>query len=137
MLSLRQNKPAKMKCPKQDLEFEIVFLEGVIRRDPDFVEALQILGDAYTKTGQCEKGLKVDRRLAKLCPDNALVFYNLACSYSLLGKITAAFAALRRAIRLGYDDARWLARDPDMKSVRQDRRYEAIRKQLTHKKSAS
>ena len=43
----------------------------------------RFLGDAYTKTGQWEKGLQIDQRLARLCPDNALVFYNLACSYSV------------------------------------------------------
>jgi tetratricopeptide (TPR) repeat protein len=130
MLSLRQNKPANTKNTKPDLEFEIHFLEGVLRRIPDYIEALQILGDAYTKTGQWEKGLKVDRRLARLCPDNALVFYNLACSYSLLKNLDAAFTCLRKAIRLGYDDARWLARDPDLKNLRQDPRYESISKKL-------
>jgi tetratricopeptide (TPR) repeat protein len=135
MLSLRQNKPAGTKNTKQDLEFEIHFLEGVVHRIPDYIEALQILGDAYTKTGQWEKGLKVDRRLARLCPDNALVFYNLACSYSLLKNLNSAFTSLRKAIRLGYDDARWLARDPDLKNLREDPRYTSICKKL--KKSSA
>src|SRR3972149_5633061 len=101
MLPMRQQRPPRTRSGKEDLEFEIRFFEGISRRDPRFVEALQILGDAYTLTGQWKKGLHIDKRLAKLCPDNPLVFYNLACSYSLVNKLDDAFGALRAAINLG------------------------------------
>lgn len=131
MISLRENKPKAQRDPKEDLEFEIAFFEGIVRRDPAHVEALQILGDAYTKTGQWEKGLRIDRRLARLCPHNPLVFYNLACSYSLLGRLDAAFAALERAIKLGYNDVNLLERDPDLSRLRSDARFEALKQTLT------
>ncbi len=130
MISLRETKPRKVKYEKEDLEFEIQFFEGVAKRDPDFIDALQILGDAYTKTGQWEKGLLIDKRLARLCPDNPLVFYNLACSYSLMSRLDAAFAALSKAIKLGYDDAMWLAKDPDLENLRKDSRFETIKREL-------
>lgn len=130
MLPMRQHRPSRTKAARESLEFEIRFFQGICQRDPDFIEALQILGDAYTKTGQWEKGLQIDQRLAKLCPGNPLVFYNLACSYSLLGKLDEAFAALQRAIALGYDDVRWLSRDPDLENLRNDARFAAIRRQL-------
>ena len=130
MISLRETKPGKGKCEKEDLEFEIQFFEGVIKRDKDFIEALQILGDAYTKTGQWDKGLKIDKRLARLCPDNPLVFYNLACSYSLMSRLDEAFAALTKAVKLGYDDAKWLTNDPDLENLRKDSRFEEIRNGL-------
>jgi len=132
MLPIRETKLSRGKSArKEDLEFEVGFFEGISRRDPDFIEALQILGDAYTKTGQWEKGLKIDQRLARLCPDNALVFYNLACSYSLMKQLDAAFAALGQAIKLGYDDVRWLVKDPDLVNLRQDNRFEQIRTELS------
>jgi tetratricopeptide (TPR) repeat protein len=134
MISLREKRPARIKSGLEDLEFEIQFFEGIAKRDPRYIEALQILGDAYTKTGQWEKGLHVDKRLAKLCPGNPLVFYNLACSYSIMGHLDQAFAALRKAVKLGYDDARWLNRDPDLKNLRADSRFDDIRKNLTHTK---
>ena len=129
MISLRETKPRGTE-PKEDLEFEIQFFEGVTKRDPDFIDALQILGDAYTRTGQWEKGLLIDKRLARLCPDNPLVFYNLACSYSLMSRLDAAFAALTKAVKLGYADAMWLAKDPDLENLRTDSRFEAIRREL-------
>ncbi|HUI07900.1 MAG TPA: hypothetical protein VL486_12945 [Verrucomicrobiae bacterium] len=138
MLPIRETKPPRGKSVrKQDLEFEIKFFEGIADRDPDYIEALQILGDAYTKSGQWEKGLKIDQRLARLCPDNPLVFYNLACSYSLLKRVDEAFVALREAVRHGYDDARWLTKDPDLANLRQDHRFEKIRTDLTQKPNGS
>lgn len=134
MLPIRETRPPRGKSArKEDLEFEIRFFEGVSQRDPDFIEALQILGDAYTKTGQWEKGLKIDQRLSRLCPDNSLVFYNLACSYSLLKHLDEAFAALGQAVKLGYNDARWLVKDPDLDNLRHDNRFEKIRTGLTKK----
>ena len=138
MLPIRETKSPRSKASKKNnLEFEVKFFEGIARRDPDFVEALQILGDAYTRTGQWEKGLEIDRRLAKLCPDDALVFYNLACSYSLLKKIDEAFAALSEAVKCGYDDARWLTKDPDLDNLRHDHRFEKIRTHLLQKSRGS
>jgi tetratricopeptide (TPR) repeat protein len=138
MLPIRETKlPRGKAATKEDLDFEIKFFEGIAQHDPDFIEALQILGDAYTKTGQWEKGLEIDERLAKLCPDNSLVFYNLACSYSLLKQVEEAFAALRQAVKLGYSDARWLTKDPDLDNLRQDNRFEKIRTDLSRKSDSS
>src|ERR1051325_8023158 len=134
MLPIRESKPPRGRSArKEDLEFEIRFFEGISHRDPDFIAALQILGDAYTKTGQWEKGLKIDQRLARLWPENPLVFYNLACSYSLLKHLDEAFAALDQAVKLGYNDARWLTNDPDLDNLRQDNRFEKIRTDLSTK----
>jgi tetratricopeptide (TPR) repeat protein len=137
MLPMREMKPSRPESDKEDLQFEIQFFEGIAKRDPTYIEALQVLGDAYTKTGQWEKGLHVDRRLARLCPDNPLVFYNLACSYSLMSEIDQAFSALRRAVKLGYNDARWLNKDPDLENLRHDTRFDDIRKNLAKKRHES
>jgi tetratricopeptide (TPR) repeat protein len=138
MLPIRDAKlPRGKSAKKKDLKFEIRFFEGISRRDPDFIEALQVLGDAYTQTGQWEKGLGIDQRLARLCPNNALVFYNLACSYSLMKQLDAAFAALGQAVKLGYNDARWLIKDPDLANLRQDNRFDKIRTDLSKKPGTS
>src|SRR2546423_8668261 len=71
---------------KRDLDIEIGFLEGLVRRDPGYIDALQILGDDYTKRGKFTLGLKIDQRLAVLKPMDSLIQYNLACSYSLTGQ---------------------------------------------------
>src|SRR4051812_48522000 len=88
----------------RELDLKIEFMEGVVRRDPEYVEALQLLGDHYTQRGKFEQSLKVDEQLSRLEPRNPLVFYNLACSYSLTGLVDRAVTALDQALVLGYRD---------------------------------
>ncbi len=107
-------------------EWEIRFYEGILRRAPDYVEVLKILAELYTRQQRYEEGLELDRRLARLRPEDPLVFYNLACSLSLTGDVSGAFRALERAFELGYADAAWMARDPDLRAVRRDPRYGAF-----------
>ena len=102
----------------RELDVKIGFMEGVVRRDPGYVEALQLLGDHYTQRGRFEHGLRVDEQLSRLEPSNPLVFYNLACSYSLTDRIDLAAAALEKALQLGYRDFKWLAKDPDLRALR-------------------
>jgi len=109
----------KMKRQEsKDLDVKIQFMEGIVRRDPQYVEALQLLGDHYTQRGQYEQGLKVDEQLSRLEPANPLVFYNLACSYSLIGEVDLAATAIEKALALGYRDFKWLAKDPDLRTLR-------------------
>ena len=110
----------------RDLDIKITFMEGIVRRDPKYVEALQILGDHYTQRGQFDFSLKVDKRLSRLEPRNPLVFYNLACSYSLNSDLDLAAAALDKALSLGYNDFKWLARDPDLRLLRKHPVYRTI-----------
>lgn len=121
----------------RDLDVEISFMEGVVRRDPQYVEALQILGDDYTKRGKFPEGLSVDEQLAKLRPDDSLVHYNLACSYALTKQFERATDALEQALQLGYRDFKWLAKDPDLAELRKCPAYKRIRarvKELRSKK---
>jgi tetratricopeptide (TPR) repeat protein len=110
----------------RDLDTKISFLEGIVKRDGDYVEALQVLGDHYTQRGRFEHSLKVDKQLSRLEPRNPLVFYNLACSHSLNSEFDLAAAALQKALTLGYRDFKWLARDPDLRLLRKHPLYRTI-----------
>ena len=118
----------------RDLDIKIDFIEGIVRRDPNYVEALQLLGDHYTQRGKFEEGLKIDETLSRLEPANPLVFYNLACSYSLTGELELAAASLKQAILLGYRDFNWLRKDPDLRALRRHRLYRTIREQIRQMK---
>jgi len=114
----------------RELDVKITFLEGLVRRDPHYVEALQILGDHYTQRGEYDHSLKVDEQLSRLEPRNPLVFYNLACSYSLNREFDLAAASLERALALGYRDFKWLAKDPDLRQLRQHPLYRDIESKI-------
>lgn len=110
-------------------DFTIRFLERVVEEDPSHEEALHILGHVYTARGDYEKGLEVDRRLVYLRPEDPTAFYNLACSYSLLSQVDAAYAALEKALGLGFAPVEKIETDSDLKNLRASPRFkELIRK---------
>lgn len=96
------------------LDFEIKFYEGIILNRPDYVDAMIPLAEAYTRKGWYQKGLELDKRLAVLCDDDPTIFYNLACSYALLGKSQLALTTLKKAIKKGYKDFRHMKKDKDL-----------------------
>jgi tetratricopeptide (TPR) repeat protein len=103
---------------KEDHTFDIAFYESILRRDPSYAEVAEILGGLYTKAGRIADGLKMDRKLVRLQPENATAHYNLACSLALSKRPAEALATLAQAIALGYDDADWMAEDPDLEQLR-------------------
>ena len=119
---------------KQELDVEISFLAGLAKRDPEYIEALQLLGDDYTKRGRFPEGLAVDEHLSRLLPEDSMVFYNLACSFSLTDRVDDSITALKKAVQLGYDDSKWMDEDPDLNKIRSDPRFEQIRHKLNLKR---
>ena len=120
-----------------DLDFEIDFYERLIKTNPDYVEALIPLAEAYTQKGRIHEGLEIDKRLSRLREDDPVVHYNLACSYALVGEKEAALAALRMAVSLGYDDWKHLVKDPDLKSLHYDAAFKALLRDASGKANSS
>ena len=123
--------PAPSKSPprKSDLEqldFELEFFSAVLEGTPDYVDVLRIFGSLLALKGRFVEGLKIDKRLVRLRPDDALAHYNLACSYSLLQRPEASLRMLRKAIELGYRDFRYMREDHDLDTIRQDPRFRQI-----------
>ena len=111
---------------KSDDEFTIWFLEGVLDKYPTYVECLMYLGNAYTATGMYKKGLEVDLKLEKLRPEDPLVHYNLACSFSLLEMLGESLESLEKAVDLGYDDLEYLEKDGDLDGVKNEDGYKVL-----------
>ena len=99
-------------------EFESVFFESVLRRNPRDTGVIEILGGLYTKDGRINDGLKMDRRLVRLLPDNATAHYNLACSLALKKRKAEALRCLQNAVELGYKDSDWMLQDPDLEPLK-------------------
>lgn len=109
---------------------EMTFLEALRNRCPHHRLILEALGELYTRAGRFGDGLLVDLELTRVCPGEALVWYNLGCSYALLGRKDDAFRALSRAVEMGYADARWMDRDDDLDSLREDPRFKLLLKRI-------
>ena len=118
---------------KKGEDFNIEFYEGVLKKNPNLVECLNYLGNAYTAKGMYQEGLEIDKKLSKLRPEDAVIIYNLACSYSLTHEINLAISTLTKAIVLGYDDVEQIESDSDMSNIRNDKRYKCLMDMLRKK----
>ena len=108
---------------QSQLDFELEFLGRILERDPLLTDALRVHANNLAAKGEYARALQADRRLVRLLPDRAIPWYNLACSYALMGMTEPAIAALQRALELGYRHLDHLRRDPDLKSLRRDPRF--------------
>jgi tetratricopeptide (TPR) repeat protein len=106
--------------------FEVRAAETFARARPDDADAQRSLAYAYAGAGRHEDALAVDLKLVAMDPENAGYAYDLACTYALLGRADEAFAALDRAVDLGFDDEELLASDDDLAALRVDGRWEAM-----------
>lgn len=101
----------------EDLAFIIQFYESLLKRCPGYVEVIERLGHLYTLVGRIDEGLKMDRKLVRLQPENPISHYNLACSLALKGRKREAVEALRKSLDCGYQDYGWVRKDPDLKQL--------------------
>src|SRR5437899_9942810 len=115
------------------LDFELDFFGGILRRNDGYVDILRAHGNNLTLKGRYADGLDVDRKLIHLRPNDALAHYNLACSYALLKKPDHALKTLRRAVELGYRDFRYMREDRDLESVRHDPRFRQLLREFEHR----
>lgn len=111
---------------KEDPAFDIAFYESVLRHEPRYEDVIELLGGLYTKTGRIADGLKMDRKLVRLQPDNATARYNLACSLALSKRKADALRALLEAVELGYTDYDWMSQDPDLESLKNSGEFKAL-----------
>lgn len=115
---------------REDFSFELSFYEGLHKRMPKDVRVASILAHLYTKTGRLDSGLKMDRKLVRLTPDDPTAHYNLACSLALKGKYTDAVKMLREAITLGYSDFNWMCNDPDLTDLQGNAEFSKLLSEL-------
>jgi tetratricopeptide (TPR) repeat protein len=125
--------PPARAADLSQIDFELDFFSGVLARQPDYVDALRIMGNVLTLKGRFAEGLQIDRRLVQLRPNDALAHYNLACSYALLKRPDQSLKTLRRAVELGYRDFRYMREDHDLDAVRHDPRFRQLLREFENR----
>ncbi len=94
--------------------------------NPDDPRAATICGVASCRVGQKAEGLEWAERALAVDPDDAGVRYNVACLYALEGEPEKAITCLEEAFRRGFGNKEWITRDPDLESIRNDPRFQAL-----------
>jgi tetratricopeptide (TPR) repeat protein len=114
-------------CAEQDaVDFQIEFFDRVLRRNPDYVDVLRCQGELLSRKDRRVEALEIDRRLVRLCPEDCVVRYNLACSLALLNSPDEAVQELRQAFALGYSDLVHLEHDQDLDPLRDHPAFVAL-----------
>ena len=111
---------------RPQVDFELEFYDLLLRRVPDFADALRAQASNLTAKGLLKEGLKVDQKLVQIRPSDPTAHYNLACRYALLRQPDLALTTLRKAVELGYRDFRYMVQDRDLDSVRKDPRFREL-----------
>jgi len=111
-------------------DFELGFFESLHKRMPKDAKVVSILAHLYTQTGRIDEGLKMDRKLVRLDPEDATARYNLACSLALKARFNDAVNVLREAIALGYTDFDWMRNDPDLADLQDYAGFEKLLREL-------
>jgi Flp pilus assembly protein TadD len=129
--TLQLSAGARARLDRLGNEFLADVLGIETRERPTNAAALVTLGMVLTQLGRYAEGLAVDRQLVELQPEDSTARYNFACSLALVGEREGALDQLEEAARRGYDDAEHLAADPDLASLRDEPRFQALLESLS------
>ena len=100
--------------------------EDHLALNPDDPRAYTMCAVALCRTGQPERGLACAQRAVEVDPEDAGVCYNVACLYSLEGRVEDALRCLEDAFQHGFGDKAWIEHDPDLEPLRGEPRFQAL-----------
>ena len=98
--------------------------------NPDDARALYLSAGALVQLGDEERGLDWTRRAYAIDSEDPGVLYNVACSYSNMGRTDDAIACLEKAVQNGFGHREWFENDSDLDPLRGDERFQALMKRL-------
>jgi serine/threonine protein kinase/Flp pilus assembly protein TadD len=88
--------------------------------------ALALGAGTLQSLGETARAEEWARRAVQSAPTDPLMLYNLGCLYAVSGKSGLALDHLERSIELGMRNRDWLMTDPDLNSIRNDPRFQAL-----------
>lgn len=100
--------------------------ERHIELHPDDPRAATMCAVSACRLGEAERGLAWAERALEIDPEDAGVRYNVACLYALEGQRERALDCLEEVARLGFANWEWVAKDPDLASLRDEPRFRAL-----------
>lgn len=102
-------------------------LEKHVQLNPDDARAFTIGAVSLCRLGERQAGLEWAERAIAIDPNDAGIQYNVACLFALEGEKTRAIQSLEAAVRAGFAHRDWVAKDPDLDSLRDDPRFQALK----------
>ena len=101
--------------------------EEALRLHPENSRPAQLGAPTLARLGEREKSMDWLERAMFIDPEDPIVSYNAACTYTQLGEADKAFAALEKwASNSGSEMESWIETDSDFDLIRGDPRFDAF-----------
>jgi non-specific serine/threonine protein kinase len=104
----------------------IQILEAQLRKLPEDARGHTLLANDYTQMGRTEEAVREASLAMALRPNDAIVLYNVACTFGQLGRKAEALGALKKAWDAGFKDPSWARRDPDLTILHGESEFEKL-----------
>lgn len=117
---------ASIAAQEGDLESAIAGYRALAAADPSDADAWMGLGRSLHTAGRLEEAIPAHREAAKAERIRGNALFNLACALALTGDKDGAIEAARGAVAAGFRGKGFFAGDPDLASVRDDPRFQAL-----------
>lgn len=104
----------------------LAVVEKHMALNPDDPRAATMRAVSLSRLGEQEEALHWAERALEIDPLDASVRYNVACLYALEGMADRAIDCLEEAFSLGVGAREWIEHDPDLDSLRDDPRFQAL-----------
>ncbi len=101
-------------------------IERHLALNPDDARAITMGAVSFSRIGDRARGLEWAERALAVDVEDASVRYNVACLFALEGEHDRAIACLEEAFRVGFANRDWIEHDPDLDSLRDDPRFQAL-----------
>ena len=86
--------------------------------NPDDARACNLGAGIHATLGDSAKALEYAERSLAIDPEDPMLLYNVACTYSMLGKIDEGLSCLERAVDKGFGHKEWIDHDGDLDPLR-------------------
>jgi non-specific serine/threonine protein kinase len=97
---------------------------------PDDARALYLGANALCQLGERARSLDWAERALRIDSEEPTTLYNVACVYSLQGRIDDALDCLEQAAQHGFRQRSWVENDSDLAALRESPRFQALLDQL-------
>ena len=108
----------------------IAIAESHLKLNPDDGRALYMGANGLVAIGETEKGLEWARRAVGMEPNDPMVLYNVACIFSLAGRVDEALGYVESSVDNGMRLRGWLEHDSNLDAIRDTPRFRAVMDRL-------
>ena len=122
-LRMVYEKLADKQKSEEILHASLRILPRYMQKNPDDARARMFHATDLVLIGKSEEAKVEAAKALELSPGDAVMLYNAACFYSMLGENKLTLETLKKAISAGWVDYEWIAKDPDFDPIRNEPEY--------------